>query len=257
MKRLRYAAGAGVAVLGLAGCMGPTSLKPMLDDSEGYSVRYFSLNMLSPAARASLAAPGTEPLGFKRLTAKGEVLVSDTNAPASHRHIVFEHTLINDGNDGMVRAIERRSVDGLPLLIDYWSSYRGVAMLSVQRGLPARNLAAPIMSVRSVSTWKSMANMQEHTTYDYVANYGYGDPLRSSLKLERRCMSGTFHDAGKIAPGLTGQAIDLTCDDINGSGAKSAQSDFVWLRQYGVALVTKLTTLNGITSFKYDSVTAQ
>jgi hypothetical protein len=32
---------------------------------------------------------------------------------------------------------------------------------------------------------------------------------------------------------------------------------FVLLSQYGVALMTKLTTLDGVTSLKYDSVMTQ
>ncbi|HEY0295974.1 MAG TPA: hypothetical protein VGC69_11645 [Bordetella sp.] len=260
MRRLRRMAGlAGAAGLGLAlaGCVGPTALKPMLEDSEGYSARYFQLDRLSPGGKAVLAPPGSEPLGFRRLTAKGRVQVSGTGQPDTHRIAVFERTLINDRNDGTVREIELRTVDGLPLLVLYGLSYRGVAQLAVQQGQPARNLALPILALRSSSSWKSMAGLQENTAYDYVDSYGTGDPLMPSIKIERHCKSGTFYDAGKFLAGLPGQAIDLVCDDINSGGAKVSENRFVWLGQYGVVLPARLTTLNGITEMQYDSVTAQ
>lgn len=238
--------------------MGPTALKPMLQDSEGYSARYFSLEMLSPAARAKLPAAGTDPLGFKRLEIKGSFKIlgnAASNSPP--RHYTVEETMINDHDNGVVRGIEHRSVDGLPLSVIYWSSYHHVAPLSWQSGLPSHAWTLPIASIRSVSTWDGMTTIQPNTTYDFVMNYAYPDPLSPSWKAERRCKSGSFYDASRFLAGLPGQAIDLACSNINSNGAKALQFELVWLTQYRVALLAKTTSVTGTTLYTYDSVVSE
>lgn len=255
-KRLGYLA--GVAGLGavLAGCLGPTALKPMMEDSEAYSARYFQPDQIPAGGKTVMARPGSEPLGFKRLVVKGTV-VPERDKPEPNSNAVFERTLINDRNDGTVREIEMRTLNGLPLLVTHNLSYHGVSYLITQRGEANRSVAGPILTLRSASAWKSLAVMQENTAYDYETSYGTGDPLMPSSKFERHCKSGVFRNAGEFLAGTPGQVIELVCNDINASGVKTSEIRFAWLSQYNVAVITKMTTLGSIVDFKYDSLTAR
>jgi hypothetical protein len=255
-KRLGCLAGTvGLGAL-LSGCMGPMALKPMMEDSEAYSARYFQPDQVPASGRTVIAKPGSEPLGFKRLVAKGKV-VPEHDKLEPNGIAVFENTLINDRNDGTVREIEQRTLNGLPLLVTHTLSYHGVSYLVVQRGLANRSTASPIQTLRSAQVWKSLADMQENTAYDFETSYGSGDPLMPSNKFERHCKSGTFRNAGELLAGTPGKVIELVCNDINASGVKTSEVRFAWLTQYNVALITKMTTLNSVLNFKYDSLTAQ
>jgi hypothetical protein len=263
MEMKRYGRVAGVLGLALAtaGCMGPTALKPMLEDSEAYSARYFSFDQVAPdIAKQAAASPGSEPLGFKRLTAKGRAefkVDDDSKSAVSPTRAEFEFVMVNDRDDGMMRRIDKRTRNGLPLMVEHSLTYHGLSSLIWQDGQASRGTALPMLSLRSITTWSRLATMKENANYDYAVSYGTGDALMPSYKSERRCKSGTFRDAGSFVPGTPGKVVDLVCDDINNSGVKSREIRFAWLSQYGVGLLTRVSTTNGTTDFKYDSLSAQ
>lgn len=223
----------------LAGCVGPTQVKPMVEDPEGYSIKNFSSPyVLAPAG--VLASPGAEPLGFKRLTVYGDIIAASAEQKPGGVKTRYETTYVNDGNNGAVRVIEQTSSNGLPSVLSFGLTYHGVSRVAVQVAALRNQTARPIFYLRSVKTWDSLADMRENSTYVFEGTSGIRDPLTPSVRSNRRCESKTFYDANQFIKGTPGRAIDLHCTDFNDNGVKQAEVKFVWLTAYNVGFISRM-----------------
>lgn len=228
----------------LAGCAGPVQVKPMVADPEGYSATNFSSARVA-VPPGVLASPGAERLGFKRLTVYGESIVAGAEKKPDAVKVTYETTYINDGNNGAVRIIEQTFSNGLPSGMSFELNYHGVANMAIQVAALRNQTAHPIISLRSVKAWDSLADVRENSVYSFEGSSSIRDPLAQSFLRNRHCESQTFYDANRFIQGTPGRAIDLLCTDFNSNGVKQTELKFVWLTAYNLAISTRVTSARG------------
>lgn len=253
MWRAGFVAAPLALAAGLAGCAGPIAVKPMLEDAEAYSARYFSPAQLTPGI---LAQPGAEPLGFHRLVLKGEFTSTSAVDEKKVSRLEFESTLINAADTGGVREITRFSSNGIFSYTSFELRYHGLVSMAMQNASVGNTFTVPINYVLTTSRWDRLNTMAEHATMEYRGTRGIRDPLVGSTAFSMQCRSDVYYDAATVVSGAPGKAINVDCDTINRNGVKWGEFHYVWLDAYKTALPTGYKTSNATGRMVYRSLVA-
>lgn len=219
---------AWIAVLMLSSCAVDTT-KSILQDSDGYLGREFVPSALPSSVRNIFLSSGKD-MNFKKIFFKRKATVNELGTKMEwSSDVVYENA-----GSGLIRSKDILYINDIESREELGLSYRGVFILMSQIVRP-NGKGAPFMS-----STKSIEQID--LSFDKpIANEAFtwrsSAPRTNSIAMNMSCMFTSAYPAATVVPGARGMGRQYSCHLINSNGVATAEQDFLYLVDYGVAIM--------------------
>ncbi|MBD8880609.1 hypothetical protein IHE49_08945 [Rhodanobacter sp. 7MK24] len=252
---------ATAAVL-LAGCVPPSAVRPpvtqgqttvksIMQDTDGYVSREFSPYELSAEVRNDVVNMDASPAGFGRIVVEGQTInkkIGGTDVSQFDYHWVVE----NQGN-GMMRSVVTMSANGIPVNLALNLNYRNIFNLRSQLVRLDQTYAPRIIETNAISHFDAVSSGRNQLDYEFTETYE-GQP-RGSVDSQTKCTMGAAFSAADLNPKIAGSARSLDCDFINRNGVTTSRSHYAYLDKYGIAMLLDRENATAHITFKVTDFT--
>lgn len=250
MPRLTLSAVALVC-LALTGCAGPTSVVPVknvMADPDAYQESKFSSAVLPERVRSAL--PLMTHSGWTKLDIKREVTITDNKVDPKVEKVETNTTYATLTN-GLMSLRHEVSSNGIPFRINYSMSQDGLLTLRHQT-IPLRGQASsPIYEIKSITSISPFIAPDSQWAVKYESSTATA--IQNFIMLEMKCDTGPRFPAGQLLSRLPGTAFELKCAESYQNSVRSRMK-FVYLEQYGIAVMTENANLESTTVYKIVDV---
>lgn len=210
---------------------GVVTVKSIMEDVDGYASRQFSATALPDQVRESIVGMDSRSVGFGRLVVDAKV---ESGKPGSFDvaestdHVVYE----NLGN-GLVRATETNSTNGIPVSMSINLVYRNILMLRWQMISLSQTYAPRMSELDNISHFDAVAVGQN---LHYAFSGGYAGLARTAVDGQTNCTFGATINAADLNPKIAGTASYLDCQFLNTNGVVIDRTRYAYLQSYGFAI---------------------
>lgn len=249
---MRLNIAAATLCAGLVGCA-PASVKDVVADKFGYLDSEFSNDKMSQSASTALAKLDQTPVGFHKLVLTVDQQVESQTNP-NYKPVVQEtFTLINAGN-GLVRGLDEKAQNGIPVNQEYGLSYRNILSLRSQQVLLNSTTSNFVIEVKSLSRMDSPAPAAGGGSFEFDGDRGRTMQIANFWSWKRTCTWGAVHPASDLSAKFSGNVQDIDCQDLNQNGIQTNRVSGVYLYNYGVFVYTQIQTATLKSTFKFTDV---
>jgi hypothetical protein len=236
------------SVAALSGCVQFTPVKDMALDKPAYLAAHFNIESLPASVQGKLPSSGTHPLPFKVLAIAGS-MVGHVGATTLQGN--FQTTMINAKDTGVVQQVSELSSNGIPSAATYSLSYLNLYTLKQETAVYSQRVAPLPILVHGVDNNQFVFDKpREGATYTSTFTSGTTVQIMNFRDMVRTCHAGHYYPASKVTPGLSGQAIDLDCDESK-DGIIQNKSRHTYLTEYGVGVVRSMATASAKFEWSY------
>lgn len=237
------------AVLAMAGCAGTVvPVREVTTDQAGYLAKNFSAENLLPAVASRLPADPAPPVSFSRIEVKFSA-DEDMNGKKTAFRIKSTYTPLGKG---VIRLTKEFSNNDIAYAHLYALSYRGLTDLRWQRVPLHGSLTTPMYEVKEIKSFGSVSAIENQAFRTDVMFAGVVQIMNFNPH-QASCKAGQTREAKSLAPGLLGQAVELSCE-YSANSVLSMKSQYVYLKDYGVALLLEVTESGRKAVYTIDSV---
>lgn len=242
--------GVSLACVGLlSGCAQFVPVKEMANDKPGYLATHFNIESLPAGVRDKLPAPGAHVLPFKVLTISGS-LAWNVGATAMKKD--FRATLINAKDTGLIQQVLETSANGVPSGATFSLSYLNLYNLKQETATYSQTMAFIPFVVHDSDNAEFVFNApKEDTTYTTTFRIGTTVQIVNFRTTVSTCHAGHYYPASRINAALTGEAIDLDCQDTK-DGIIQNKTVRTYLTEYGVGLNRSFATSSAKMDWSYS-----
>lgn len=244
---------AALLAAALSGCA-PMEVKDITADRTGYLEKTFTPALLSADVGKTVAAVKIAPR-FRKATIEYKF---DFETNLGEKKITESATIqYEDLGNGVIRELAEYFNNGIPVSTSYELRYGGLVPLRSQRVLNVNRFANMIMEVKQFKSFdKNFANLQADAKYD--ADWAGGTSLQIVNFFDRKqtCTTGKIYAANTVHPAFAGNAVDVDCE-MSFNGNLDTKQQFVFLQQYGFAVVRGLISTSGKGKASVTSVKLQ
>ncbi|MGC1548179.1 MAG: hypothetical protein WA777_06585 [Rhodanobacter sp.] len=246
-----------VATAMLAGCLWITgcvedTTRTMAQDREGYLSRVFVPTALSSSVQEKLAQSTGKPPSFNKIVIKQKSTIKyvSTGATVDSTNEAF---YLNAGN-GLIRQIDIEYSNGIEANSSFALTYRGAFPLMQQTLNPADKIMPHMGQVKSIT---SMDLSFDQPTLSLVYVYTSNAPRARTLNREIACGFTKTYPASTLNASIQGAAREYACNFLNENGVVDYEADYVYLQDYGVAIVkgqhtNKMKLTRDLVDFKVE-----
>lgn len=237
----------------LSGCIpAPTKVKDVLADKTGYLAANFSPGTLKPAVREKIQANDATPLKFHKM--KVDLTWTFNKDDKNKTSVVQKSTTYLNAGGNLVQELSDYSKNGIVFKQRYDLTYRGVLSLKTQSTNDSSTFASTPYEVKELETFDSLDRAREAQELAYKFKFGTKVQIMNFLDGSETCTVGKSHPASQESASLSGSAEPVLCTNYNDNGVAQGESGFVYLSDYGVAILTSTKAASGISDAKIDSV---
>jgi hypothetical protein len=240
IKKKNALAGVSLASIGLlSGCAQFVPVKDIAADKPGYLATHFGIESLPARVREKLPAAGSHTLPFKVLTMAGTMT---GNVGTLGIKSDFKTTLINAKDTGLVQQVLELSANGIPSSATFSLSYLNLYSLKQETASYSQTAAfMPFVVHDSDNNQFAFNAPQEDATYVTTFKIGTTVQIANFRTTVSTCHAGHYYPASRVNAELTGNAIDLDCEDTK-DGIIQNKSRRTYLTEYGIGLNRSLAT---------------
>ncbi|WP_426662654.1 hypothetical protein [Rhodanobacter aciditrophus] len=241
----------------LGGCMPPplmrqpitqgqTTVKSIVQDTDGYASRQFTPFMLPAEARSAIVNMDATPAGFGRLV----VDVRSTSRKVGGPDIAeFDgHWVVENQGNGMMRSVETMSANGIPVSMTLNLTYRNILSLRSQLVRLDQTYAPRIIQTTAISHFDAVSSGLRQL--DYALTEIYEGLPRVSVETQTKCAFGAAFSAANLNPKIAGSARGLDCESINRNGVTTSRLHYAYLDKYGIAMLLDRENATAHITFK-------
>lgn len=230
---------------------GQTTVKSIMQDTDGYVSRQFSPYELPAEVRNAVVNMDASPAGFGRMVVEVQATnkkVGSTDVAEFDGHWVIE----NQGN-GMMRSVETTSANGIPVNMTLNLSYRNIFNLRSQVLRLDQIYAPRIVETTAISHFDAVSSGLSQLSYGFTEIYE-GLP-RVSVDSQTKCAMGAAFSAADLNPKIAGSARAFDCEFINRNGVTTSRSHYAYLDRYGIAMLLDRENATAHITFKVTDFT--
>lgn len=234
------------------GTQGQTTVKSIMQDTDGYASRQFTPSMLPAEARNAIVNMDASPAGFGRMV----VEVQSTSRKVGSTDVVeFDgHWVVENQGNGMMRSVETMSANGIPVSMTLNLTYRNIVNLRSQLVRLDQTYAPRIVQTTAVSHFDAVPSGLGQLSYAFTEIYE-GLP-RASADAQVKCTFGAAFSAADLNPKVTGSARGLDCEFINRNGVTTSRMHYAYLDKYGIAMLLDRESATAHITFKITGFNA-
>ncbi len=220
----------------------------VLQTAEHYANSEFGLNRLPTQLASRLPAPGSRPVGFRSVVVEGEW--ENPSHPQFEGR--YRKTYWNLHNSGAVATFLSRADADKEVVWGYFQTEFGFAGLRDQevgtgvRILPPQVFPASQFSMASETHFVPEPNSSFRIPATQPSTEGVRD---------YRCESYGKYPASKVFRDLKGDAVDVSCQAVSGTGATKYQIREAYLFDYSISVRLFEVDKDGLTMSRIRSVT--
>ncbi|WP_147329495.1 hypothetical protein [Paraburkholderia sp. DHOC27] len=238
-----------VAMAGaLSGCVQFTPVKDIAKDKPGYLAANFTIESLPSSVREKLPPEGSHPLPFKVLSISGSV---SGHIGANNTSSNFTTTFVNTKDTGLVQQLHEVSSNGIPSAATFSLSYLNLYSLKQETTsyftpiAPQPNIAHDIDQNPF-----NIVKPEENSTFSTTVSLGYPAQLVNFRVIVATCHTGRYYSASRVNAGLSGNAIDLDCEETK-DGILQDTTRRTYLSEYGIYVVRSVATAAAKLEWQY------
>ena len=147
--------------------------------------------------------------------------------------------------------VSELSSNGIPSAATYSLSYLNLYTLKQETAVYSQRVAPLPILVHGVDNSQFVFDKpREGATYTSTFTSGTTVQIMNFRNMVRTCHAGHYYPASKVTPGLSGQAIDLDCDESK-DGIIQNKSRHTYLTEYGVGVVRSMATASAKFEWSY------
>lgn len=231
---------------------GPTTVKSIMQDVDGYASRQFTPYELSGEVRSAVANMDSSPAGFGRMV----VEVRSTSRKIGSADVAeFDgHWVVENQGNGMMRSVETLSANGIPVELTLNLNYRNIVTLRSQQVRLDQTYAPRIVQTTAVSHFDAIPSGLSQLSYGFSETYE-GLP-RVSVDSQTKCTFGAAFSAADLNPKIAGSARNLDCEFFNRNGVTTSRSHYAYLDKYGIAVLIDRENATAHTTFAITDFSA-
>jgi hypothetical protein len=200
-------------------------------EAQSYFSKHFSANALSADVKAAVVNANLTPVSFNKITVhtRDQVTSSGQGNPTTYTVSM----VLENAGQGLLRRVESvQSHDGNTMTrLDLM--YRGYFPF-LSQSIPANaNALPPVMETRKVMRFDTRTDGHMNFTYLYgpSGQATFADPGQVI------CDSGKGYSASELNPAIQGQALELSCQNVDTNGIVTDKMKFAYLQKYAVAVM--------------------
>jgi hypothetical protein len=231
---------------------GQTTVKSIMQDTDGYASRQFTPYMLPAEVRNAIVNMDATPAGFGRLVV--EVRTTNRNISSANIAEFDGHWVVENQGNGMMRSVETMSANGIPVSMTMNLTYRNIVNLRSQQVQLDQNYAARIVQTTAVSHFDAVSSGLGQLNYALTEIYD-GLP-RVSVDDQTRCTFGTAFSAADLNPKIAGSARNFDCEFVNRNGVTTSRLHYAYLDKYGIAMLLDRENSTSHITFKITDFNA-
>jgi hypothetical protein len=246
---MRCAAVAGLLLL--SGCIDPPQVKQVLGDREGYLSKNFSPATLPDAVQKQVSSKDGEGFPYRRMVLN----VSWTmNSDDKEKQVKFEDavTLINAGG-AFLEELHEATRNGVPTTNRFSTTYRGMLILKSEALNVGNTMAGMTLVAKSFSQFDAL-RPDVGKTVEYAYSAGTTVQLMNFRDYRSSCVWGASYSASNANVAFKGDAQEIVCTNYNANDVLSGKTHYVFLKNYGTAILVKDETSSGVSEAHIDSV---
>lgn len=237
----------------LAGCVPPpTKVRNVLADKTGYLAANFAPDTIKQTVRDKIQAADATPLVFQKMKI-GLTWTFDRDDKNKTSTGQKTTTYTNAGGN-LVNMLSEYSKNGITFKQEYDLAYRGLVMLKTQYTNDSSTFATPQYEVKEFEQFDSVHDAHEAQQLAYKFKYGGKVQIMNFRDGSVACTVGKTYPASKESAALAGDAQDIDCTTYNNNGVEQGKSGYVYLKKYGVAILSSTKSVTGVSDAKIDSV---
>jgi hypothetical protein len=231
---------------------GQTTVKSIMQDTDGYASRQFTPFMLPADARNTIVNMDASPAGFGRLV----VDVRSTSRKVGGADVAeFDgHWVVENQGNGMMRSVETMSANGIPVSMTLNLTYRNIVTLRSQLVRLDQTYAPRIVQTTAISHFDAVPSGLGQLNYAFTEIYE-GLP-RVSVDAQTKCTIGAAFSAADLNPKIAGSARGLDCEFINRNGVTTSRMHYAYLDKYGIAMLLDRENATAHITFKIAGFSA-
>lgn len=232
--RIAMASVAVAACALMTGCAQDTP-KSVFQNSEEYSARVFVPSVLSSSVRET--ASDSKPMPFSKitLTRSAKVMEQGTLIDFS-ADVTYENA-----GQGLVREIDVGYKNGVEENRQFNLSYRGLLALHEQDIRSTYHSTYQKMPYTlTVSSLSHFDSSFDQPNLSYVYRMSSDNPRYKSVDRSLACTMTRTYAGSKLAAGISGNVREFECKFYNDNGVVDTNSTYVYLDDYGVAVLKQM-----------------
>ena len=223
-------------LLGLVGCatQAPVAVKDVVANPESHLVQFAPTKIATEVLTALPRVP--DPTNkFTRFEFESRWQETSTNEK-NPRNLDVRTLVLNSGN-GLFSSYEQVANNEVPFRINYKLTYQGITPLKWQTVFLNYQRGEMAFLVKRFQRRDPLpAAFPQGARFESSANTG-SEIQASNLPEERQvCTLGNLSAARELHPALSGQALDISCEDYGRNGQLTGKVTFAYLESYGFAL---------------------
>lgn len=212
---------------------GQTTVKSIMQDTDGYASRQFTPYMLPAEVRSAIVNMDAATAGFGRLVV--EVRTTTKKIGSADVSEFDGHWVVENQGNGLMRSVETLSANGIPVHVTMNLTYRNILNLRSQQVQLDQTYAPRIAQVSTVSHFDAVSSGLGQLNYA-VTNMYEGLP-RASADSQTRCTFGAAFNAAELNPKIAGSARNFDCEFLNRNGVTTSRLHYAYLDKYGIAML--------------------
>ncbi|HTV86994.1 MAG TPA: hypothetical protein VME63_16460 [Dyella sp.] len=211
----------------------------MFKDRTAYFAQRFDTDALSEDTKDAVIGANLPPVSFGRIVVhtRDQIMIGNQTAPSTFTtDITYE-----SAGHGLVRRMQSVQSNGFEIETRFDLQYRGYVPFLTQEVPDNAVVLPPVMESRKVIHFD--AATEGHSNFSYL--YGASGRPTSQSPSQFVCDSGRTYGAAQINPAISGEALELDCQAINGNGVTFSKMTFAYLKAYGIALPLHIRNTSG------------
>ena len=225
-----------------------TASQHVLQTAEHYANSEFDLNKLPAQLASRLPAAGSRPLGFRSVVVEGDW----ENRSRPEFDARYRKTYWNLHNSGAVATFLSRADADKELVWGFFQTEFGFAGLRVQEVGTGIRILPPEVFPASQFSMASESNFvpQPNSSFRIPATQPSIEDVR-----DYQCETYGKYPASKVFPDLKGDAVDVSCQAVSGTGSTKHQIREAYLVDYSISVRLFEIDKDGLTMSRIRSVT--
>jgi hypothetical protein len=212
----------------------PPSVSAVFQDKAAYLHQAFTPDTLSGSVRATLAVDNAAP-AFHRITVNARIKTFKTGSATPQTY--ESHTVYEDLGKGLIRAWSTTDSNGFNASTDFWLAYHNYVGLLAQRVAPTASSMPMMWGVEQLNRFQPALSAG---TLSYSFQSGYLGKPGVSQPSQLDCQLGKTYEGSVVNAAIPGHVREMECQFSNANGVVTEKRKYVYLQQYGFALVVHM-----------------
>jgi len=239
------------ALLLLSGCVARPQVKEVLNDPDGYLSKNFAPSTLPDAVHNEVTSKDNGGFPYSRMVLGVSWTVSSDD---KEKQLKFQDniTLMNEGG-AFLGELHEDQRNGVPTVKRFNISYRGLLVLKSE-ALNVGNTMAGMTFVAHKFSQFDVLRPDVGGTVEYGYSAGTTAQLVNFRDYRSSCAWGDSYPASKANAAFNGDAREIECTNYNSNGVLAGKSHYIYLKEYGTAILVKAENSTGTSEAHIDSV---